>query len=360
MDSKQPLFSLPSPGQMCSFIRKTLFFLCAAAWIFLFFRFIFPATLPLWLGLCVAFLLRPAILWLSQKLHLRRRRAALFVTVFFYAGIGCLIWLAVSLLWGQLCALAAEFPNLYKQIFLPALADFFEWLSAFLSRFVPNLSRTVELWMRSFGSAAAKLSASISSWLFSCCTGIASRLPLWFLSITVTVFCSAFLSLDYPQTVHFLKKLIPSRFFPLLARLKQFASLTLLRMTKAYLFLLLITFSELCLGLWILKVPRFILIAALIALLDLLPILGTGTVLIPWSIFCFLSQNTRLGIGLLLMYLIITVARNFLEPKIIGDSIGLPPLLSLLSVYAGFRLFGVIGAFLAPPLALLLFFFSSD
>lgn len=353
-------FNLPSPCEMRSFIRKTFFLFCIAAWGFLFFRFFLPATLPLWLGFCIAFLLRPATLWLSQKLHLRRRRAALFVTVFFYAAIGGLIWLIVSLLWGHLCALAAEFPNLYKQFFLPALADFFEWLSAFLSRFVPNLNHTVELWMRSFSSAAAKLSASLSSWLFSCCTGIASRLPLWFLSITVTVFCSAFLSLDYPQAVSALKRLIPSRFLPFLSRLRQFASLTLLRMIKAYLLLLLITFSELCLGLWVLKVPRFVLIAALIALLDLLPILGTGTVLIPWSVFCFLSQNTRLGIGLLLLYLIITVARNFLEPKIVGDSIGLPPLLSLIAIYAGFRLFGVIGALLAPPLALLLFFFSSS
>ena len=119
-------------------------------------------------------------------------------------------------------------------------------------------------------------------------------------------------------------------------------------MIKAYALLLGITFLELCAGLWLLGVRYFLPIAAGIALLDILPVLGTGTILIPWVLISFLTGNRSFAVGLLLLYLFITIARNFLEPKIVGDCIGLHPLVSLVSIYAGLYLFGVTGALLMP------------
>ncbi len=331
-----------------NFILNSIFFMSVIIWCFVFFKWIFPATLPFWLGLCIAFILRPIILWLSKSLHLHRRRTAVFVTVLFYFLIGILLWLFLCLVWGQLCSFAGQFPQIYKTIFLPALANFFEWLSKFLSRFVPDLAQTVHLWMQSFASSFSKLSGTVSSAIFSYCTNIASKIPLSFLTLIVTIFCSAFLSLDYPQVSSALISLVPKKIRPLLSDLKKFTTTTLLRLVKAYLLLLFITFAELCVGLWILKVPYFFSIAAFIALLDLLPILGTGTILIPWAIFSFFSHNSFLGVGLIFLYLAITIARNFWEPKIVGDCIGLPPLVSLISIYAGFRLFGVVGVLVMP------------
>ena len=134
-------------------------------------RFFLPATLPFWLGLAIAALLRPVSLLFSQKLHLRRRRAAAFVMTLFYLLLGLLVWLALLLLWSWLSSLTARAPQLYRTIFLPAIADFFEWLSRFLSRFSPDLAQTVALWRQSFSAAAAQLSASLSSsllYLFCC------------------------------------------------------------------------------------------------------------------------------------------------------------------------------------------------
>ena len=105
------------------------------------------------------------------------------------------------------------------------------------------------------------------------------------------------------------------------------------------------------------RLPEGIAIAAVIALLDLLPVIGTGSVLIPWAVLALLGGESGLGWGLIVLYLVITVARNFLEPRIVGSSIGLPPLLSLVCVYAGLRLFGVLGAVLMPCAALTVLFF---
>ena len=324
---------------------------------FLALRVLLPATLPFWLGLLIAAVLRPVTLLFSRLLRLKRRRAAVFVTALFFTLLGLLLWLLLTLLWGQFCSIAARLPQLYKTVFLPALADFFEWLSALLARFAPDLSGAVQLWMQSFASAAAKLSTSASSALLAACTDIAGKIPLWFLTVVVTIFCSGFISLDYPKVMQLLLLPIPQKLRPGLARLKNFAATTLLRLVRAYLLLLLITFGELCLGLWLLGVGPFAAVAAVIALLDLLPVIGTGSVLVPWAVLALLGGESGLGWGLIVLYLVITVARNFLEPRIVGSSIGLPPLLSLVCVYAGLRLFGVLGAVLMPCAALTVLFF---
>ena len=173
-----------------SFILYTLAAVCVAGWGFFALRVLLPATLPFWLGLLIAAVLRPVTLLFSRLLRLKRRRAAVFVTALFYTLLGLLLWLLLTLLWGQFCSIAARLPQLYKTVFLPALADFFEWLSALLARFAPDLSGAVQLWMQSFASAAAKLSTSASSALLAACTDIAGKIPLWFLTVVVTIFCS--------------------------------------------------------------------------------------------------------------------------------------------------------------------------
>lgn len=166
-------------------------------------RFFLPATLPFWLGLAIAALLRPVSLLFSQKLHLRRRRAAAFVMTLFYLLLGLLLWLALLLLWSWLSSLTARAPQLYRTVFLPATADFFEWLSRFLSRFSPDLAQTVALWRQSFSAAAAQLSASLSASLLKCCTSFAACTPHFFFGVVVTILCSSFISLDYPRVPSF-------------------------------------------------------------------------------------------------------------------------------------------------------------
>lgn len=315
-------------------------------------HFFLPATLPFWIGLAIAALLRPVSLLFSQKLHLRRRRAAAFVMSLFYLLLGLLLWLALLLVWSWLSSLTARAPELYRSVFLPAIADFFEWLSRFLSRFSPDLVQTVALWRQSFSTAAAQLSAFFSSVLLQLCHSFAARAPHFFFGVVVTILCSNFISLDYPRVTQFLVRLLPPTVRSPVCELKTFLFSTLFCMAKAYLILMAVTFSALSLGLWLLGVQNFFPIALLTALLDLLPVIGTGFVLIPWAILSLMQGNRLLGFGLLLLYLCVNLLRSLLEPKLVGNSIGLPPLVTLLSIYAGLRLFGIAGGLLMPCLVL--------
>ena len=117
---------------------------------------------------------------------------------------------------------------------------------------------------------------------------------------------------------------------------------------RACLFLGLLTFCLSFIGLAILKIPYAFILALLLATVDLLPLLGTGIILIPWAVICLRLGQVKLGIGLLALYTVSTLTRQILEPKLIGDGLGLHPLLSLFSMYAGLRLLGVWGMILAP------------
>ena len=122
---------------------------------------------------------------------------------------------------------------------------------------------------------------------------------------------------------------------------------------RAYVLLLFLTFCQLFVGFLILDVKYPLLIALLVALVDILPILGVGSVLIPWGIIeLVITKNIYTGLGLFIIYIVVTVIRQITEPKVVAGSLGLHPLLTLVSMYAGLRLFGIFGMIIGPAAVL--------
>ena len=126
------------------------------------------------------------------------------------------------------------------------------------------------------------------------------------------------------------------------------------RYVRSYLIIMGITFSVILVGLLILGVNNVILLSVIIAILDLLPIIGVGTVLVPWSIFELLLGNTGVGIGLIILLVLHELVRQFAEPRIIGKSIGVHPVISLLLLYVGYYALGFVGILFVPLLAVAL------
>jgi len=122
---------------------------------------------------------------------------------------------------------------------------------------------------------------------------------------------------------------------------------------RSYSIIMLITFAEIFFGLSVLGIEYSFLIAAVSAVIDILPVLGVGIILLPWAIFCLIGRNLFRGIGLIILYVIIVIVRQFIEPKIVGESLGVHPLLALSSFYIGYRLFGFAGIIIAPILLVL-------
>jgi sporulation integral membrane protein YtvI len=141
---------------------------------------------------------------------------------------------------------------------------------------------------------------------------------------------------------------IPERPAGILRDIKRYLGVVILQFVRSYAIILLVTFSELAIGFAILGVKNVFLLALLISLFDILPVVGLGAVLLPWAAISLVTGNTALGIGLVVMYVVILVVRNIIEPKIVGDRVGLHPLLTLVCMFVGAKLFGVIGLFGLP------------
>ena len=109
-----------------------------------------------------------------------------------------------------------------------------------------------------------------------------------------------------------------------------------------------ITFGEFSLGLWLLRVDYYLIIGLAVAVLDILPVIGSGSILVPWGLWLLLGGRPTLGAGILLLYAVVTAIRTVLEPRVVGRRIGLSPLVTLISMYAGMKLGGMAGLILAP------------
>lgn len=199
---------------------------------------------------------------------------------------------------------------------------------------------------------AARLVSGITSRIPDAAMAVAGWLPAAFVFVTVTLLACYYFSADDGRLGEGVKRtvtrLTPASLRdslpPLGRRLRRIGRQYL----RACLLLGLLTFLQTFIGLALLRIPYAFILAFLIALVDFLPLLGTGIILIPWAAVSLLLGEVRLGIGLLILYAVSSVVRQILEPKLIGEGLGLHPLLSLAAMYAGLRLFGVWGMILAP------------
>jgi len=180
----------------------------------------------------------------------------------------------------------------------------------------------------------------------------ASSLPSMLISVIATIISAYFISSDYAALTNFFKTHLPASATTAILRIKQYLIMSLGRWVKAQGLLILVTFCELTVGFVILRQPFAGVLAMIIAFIDALPILGVGTVLIPWGIFALLTGNITKGITLLILYGVIAIVRNSLEPKFVGQQLGLHPLATLFCLYLGYQLFGFVGMFLLPLLAI--------
>ena len=174
-------------------------------------------------------------------------------------------------------------------------------------------------------------------------------------SSIVTIIASCYIAKDFDRFKASLLSVISEKYKRAGNEIKHLFNNNVKNILIGYFKILIITFIELTIGFLILNRDNAVLYAALIAVLDLLPVIGTGTVLVPWAVYSMLVSNYGLGTGILILYVIIVIVRNIIEPKIIGRQIGLHPLIALITVFIGLKFFGFIGMFIAPLLTMLIY-----
>lgn len=182
----------------------------------------------------------------------------------------------------------------------------------------------------------------------------AKQIPSVFVAVLVTVVSSCFMAADYDWISTFIKNQLSVTYREKLTRSKKIVFKSIGKLIRSYILIIGLTGTELFIGLSVLSLAgiynggHLLGISLIIALLDILPVLGTGTFMVPWIIYSFITGKTALAIGLFIIYAIISIVRQFAEPKLVGGTVGLPAFVTLMAMYIGSQLFGFIGIFLFP------------
>ena len=322
---------------------------------FLFFKYLFVALLPFLISWAAAFMLRPFARKLARKTHIPIKIVSVLLTILcVLIGLGAVVlfcFFAIKEAWEFFSSLAGD------ERMIDILAKITNPIGAIFGESEASNALTEHI-----GSAIEKGISGLVSKLVSLLSDIAASIPGVLFFILVTVISSVYFALDIDRVNGWIKMLLPKKMISALERLKKSCRSVGGKYVRSYLLIMGITFIVMLIGLFVLKVKNAVLLSVIIAILDLLPIIGVGTVLVPWSIVELLLGNTGMCIGLLVLLVVHELIRQFAEPKIIGKSLGVHPIVSLLLLYVGYSVLGFVGILFVPLLAVVLniFFDKND
>lgn len=349
------------------FLINILYIAAILALLYFFFKYLFWAVAPFLLSFFFAILLQKPLRFIDKK---TKNKCHALWSILLVVGSICIIIVPLIFILSELASKLMDFVKYLIGLVndLPTLFTMLESELLNFGKHLPNsvhdtYSATITEWFDNIlnsTNASGGLGISFDTIKNSISTGITGvygvvkNIPSVLISIVIGIISWIFFTKDYNYIVRFIQNQLPESKKNLLVEIKQVFSKTILKMMRAYGLIMLITFIELVIGFSVLsatgimKNSYFLWIAAGIAIFDILPVAGSGGILIPWALFSLILSNYKQAIGLLVIYGIISVIRQYIEPKIVGDSLGVHPILTLMGLYFGLKLFGFIGMFIVP------------
>lgn len=307
--------------------------------------------MPFLLALIVAWLLHPLVRWLQKKLNISRKVLSMILILLVYVGIGAILYGLGYAAVTQIRSLVENWGDIRAQV-LASLESLSEYLSGL-----------VELLPDSVASNLEGLASQLLDWLQSVLPSaldttlgggmsVVSRIPSFAIAAVVFMMASYFITADYPRLRFLATDRLPESVREFGSNFKRIFVEAFGGYLKSQLILSLGVFLILTAGFFLIHQPYGLLLAFIFAVLDFIPIIGAGTVMVPWSVVCLVTGDYRSAIELMVIWGIICLFRRLAEPKILGDQTGLSPILSLVGIYVGMRLGGVLGMIVGPLLLL--------
>ncbi len=345
---------------------------------YLFLKYCFSMFLPFMVAFFIAIIVQRPTNFLTRKTKIKKGITATILVLLVYLIVVALISLiGVKLVDGIKSLIAfiqgklTDIPTLIENIknwslntirFLP---DSLEARAAksmvpFFDALKEKSATEIAGFIMDKASNGEKFSLSSLSTPLSGLWSTAKQIPSAFVAVMITIVSSCFMAVDYDRLVKFIKGQISPENEKKLSATKRIVFKSLGKLIKSYILIICITGIEIFIGLnfltliGIYKDGNIIALSLIIAVLDILPVIGTGTFMVPWAIYSLITGKLGLAIGLFVVYAIIYIVRQIIEPKIVGGTVDLPPFVTLMGMYIGSQLFGVIGIFLVPILIIII------
>lgn len=330
------------------FITNMLFIGLIGLLVFLVLGYGLKLASPFIFAAIFAWLLRRPAKFFSKITKIPYKLIAFISVLLFFCIIGLLVTLLGIKIFYTLVDFLSGLPLHYKDQIVPALSDLFDDIESNVARLDPSLKPFLNDLFNQLIQIVGDLVSGISVRLVAFVSGIASSLPLFFIKTLLMVIATFFMTMDYEQLTGFMRRQVTERYQPLVEEIKNYIVNILFVYIKSYGLIMFITFTELFIGFSLIGIDKPFNAAIAIAIFDILPVLGTGGIMVPWALINLIQGNIPMAVSLFVIYLIVTVIRNIIEPKIVGSQIGLHPVVTLLSLFIGAQLFGVVGLVAFP------------
>lgn len=312
------------------------------------YKYILPILTPFLIGFCVASLVRLPLNKMNLKTRQQNRWAAIGACVVFYAVVLGLLGLVGAKLVKETGAFLAEMPDLFQNELYPYFSmlaqevrDILGPIDSGFAEMIVELGRSL---IQSLGQLIKDFSALAVKWV----ANGAISIPNAIIQIVITVVSSFYIAIDYRKVLDFFAALLPASKRGMVVQTLQYMRSAVAVYIKSFTIIFFMTFAELAIGLALLKIRYAVPVAMGIAVFDLMPVLGTGGILLPWIVVSAILGDFGRAIGIAVLYVAITAVRNTVEPRLVGDQIGLHPLATLVAMILGLKLIGLLGMFLFP------------
>lgn len=285
--------------------------------------------IPLFFSCLIVLILQPLLAREIKLLKIRRSLLAKAIIIFNY---GVFIVLAISLL--VFCII-----QIYN--ILEILPDYLQELYIMFSNnsYIIDISKYLDFIYSGSMSLIENVSGSFIHGLIM----IIMKIPSIMFDLIFVIMTSLFMLLDYPRIDNLLIKR-----YPMVSLVVDTTKEVFSNLFKAYFIIMIVTFFELWVGFLIIQLEHSMVLACIIAIFDFLPLLGIDMIMIPWIVICAFTNKISLALGLLIIYLVIVITKNILEPKLIAKGLGISPLVSLIGMYLGMKVLGFVGLIIVP------------
>ena len=314
---------------------------------YLLFEYIFVAILPFFISFFVAYLVQKRAASLERRTGWKKKYCSLFLGIMFMLTTVTAAFLLVSKLWQELYAFAKSVVGMRDDI-MEKVMDISEKASDFIVRFFPDSESIDQGIERLLDKGAESLISIVTTYIPSLMGKIFSEVPKILFFLAATFISCVYFCLDFDKICYYAKKIFSKGSFSSLEKLPKASFRALGRYVRAEFIIFLLMSAILTVGFLVAGIEYACLLAVFTAFIDILPLFGSGAVLLPYALYAFVSGDHGLGIALLIIWGAASFIRQIFEPKIMGKNLGVHPIVNLAAVYVGYTFFGVTGIVLLP------------
>lgn len=307
--------------------------------------------MPFVIGWCISAVAAPVVNWLEKKFNIVKKLGSALIVVLVIALIVLISYFAVSRIVMETGDLIEHIPELYSQL-ESGLRQIGGTLSGVFVRLPQGIQNGWNTMVANLDNYMGEFVTKVSEPTVAAAGNFAKRLPSYLISLVVALLSAYFFTVQREEVLNWMHRVAPPSVEKRMTLVMDNLRYAVGGYFKAQFKIMGIVFLILAIGFAMLGVNYFVLVAFLIAFLDFLPFFGTGTAMIPWALYKFFMGNYEIAILLVVIYIVTQISRQLLQPKLVADSMGMNPLVTLLLLYIGYRIGSVLGMILSVPIGM--------